>query len=312
MKFHKYIICLILTISICVGVTSCYSDTTNTDSNNGDIESSNEIQTTVLPLESENDSTIKTPDTVLKPITPPNIDGADYSIVKYREQDYMVFNDETPYEMTQPIATVEFSSLQEMKNAVTKGTLNKRQKNIIVDAFERDDAGIMICDFDNLYEPLLPDEFSIKEVSWDGMSYAFYIEASPNMYGWTHYCYEDLFYDYYEHHHNNVMASNKEFLDEGKTVIYYNSNKAAVKEIRYSLSIGGKTIDVDKNYLLSTSLSNLVTSDTIPQSIELYIYSNEGDTETYNFVTLWGFTEDPDDSWLLQFGMTPYVEKGSE
>lgn len=76
--------------------------------------------------------------------------------------------------------------------------------------------------------------------------------------------------------------------------------------LRYSLTVGEKVIVVDKTFRLQMNNSDIVTSSTVPSNIALYCTSDEG----FCYVSLYDFTNDPTDEWLMNFGLQKYVDNG--
>lgn len=107
---------------------------------------------------------------------------------------------------------------------------------------------------------------------------------------------------------DHITITEQEFLDDGKggekTVIYCTTPMASLKIVRYSLDEGNKIFTVEKIFCLEVNHSLLEPSETVPQQIALY--SVEGDE--YYIIHLFGLTEDPSDEWLLDFGLKKYVD----
>ena len=237
--------------------------------------------------------------------------ASDYSIIHSAESWYIVFRDETIYSLPngqQTPATVDFSSVDDFVYSVTNGLLKDWQKEIMVNAFPRDDNGIMICDFNHIYEPVTPSECKLDGVGWAGLNYSFSISVDNDWSGIIHYYtekqYKSVFTaDYVEYFNNqNITITKVETMDNGKVLTHYKTRSGEFMQERYSLTDGEKTFIVDKTYRLSMNNTMIPTSYTVPYNVTLYC--TEGNV---NYVVdLFDFSETPTDSWLLNFGLSPY------
>lgn len=242
----------------------------------------------------------------------------DYTIVSKDGKHNIVFDDIEKYEDSErfkvPLATVDFPSIKAFKDAVTKGTLTDLQKATIAQVFKRDEKGdVLTCDFNNLYEPVLPAEGAVGMVCWKGEEYGFLFGFSSKMHGVFLYeqqgLYNEIYAKEYENSFNNdnVAVTKIENLPDNKQAIYSTTRTADLKNIRFTLSDQGKTFAVDKMFCLrlEPELSALGSvSDTVPVSVTLYCM--EGNQ--YYIINLYDLEEDPTDEWLLSFGITKYVE----
>lgn len=241
------------------------------------------------------------------------IETDDYSIIKENGSYYIVFNDKEQAESygDSQSATVDFESIKEFKDSVIKGLLKDWQKATILSAFPKDKTGILSCDFNNLYEPVTPG--SVSGVYWSGETYAFGLKLDDNTFGVLQYLtaenYSRIYQSEYENYFNadTITVTSTELIDNGeKSITYYKTYASDLRQERYTLKDGSKTIVVDKRYVLTTIYEDLVqTSDTVPANIK--IYCQDGDI--YYIITLHKLIKDPSDEWLLQFGMKRYIDK---
>jgi len=174
-------------------ITETKSDTTSADA-------SDTVETTIV-TESE---TIDTTEYV-----------SSYEIQVIDGQWYMIFNSYEVRPKNYEDDFIEgypmnFESLKDFKDSVLNKELSITQMEYIVRYFERDDIGINVVDFNNLYTPSVPNSWEILEESeiwWsDGLLYKSLEIRSDEYYG-SGYLFvmgEDIFnessnYSYYNH-----------------------------------------------------------------------------------------------------------------
>lgn len=237
---------------------------------------------------------------------------SDYSIISENGEHFIVFDNLAEYQVgNQDIATIDFPNMKEFKDSVTKGKLTDIQKKIMATAFPKNSAGaVKTCDFNNLYVPKLPQGCATNGVSWQGQSYAFGLVLSDNSFGWFNYLPEDQFEsrfqnDYVKYFDKDTISVTKtETLEDGKEATFYSTREGQLMNIRYTLTVGEKTIAVDKTFRLQMNNPELATSSTVPVNVALYCTSEEG----FYYISLYGFTDDPADEWLINFGLQKYVD----
>ena len=239
--------------------------------------------------------------------------GTDYSIVRDNGEYFIIFDDIATYQGDmQELASISFPSMKEFKDTVTKGKLTDSQKRIMATAFKRDDDGkILACDFDNLFVPKLPATGSVTDVSWSGgNNYSFSMNLDGEIFGWYHYLTESEYTELYQRDYlnlferKNINVTSTETIDDNKSVIYSSTSAGEFKDVRFTLSAGEKTFVVDKTYRLKMNDLEIKTSSDVPFSIALYCIDGE---ERY-VISLYGFTSDPSDEWLLSFGIEKFSE----
>ncbi len=279
----RTIICIMLTALICLSLFACAK---GSGDGNSTSESSNVTE-----------------------------NNPDYTLKSENGEHYIVFDDISKYEKNDGssgmiMGELEFSSMRELKDTVTNNKLSDYQKKTVARAFKRNDSNeVLTCDFNNLYVPTTPAEASIDSVYWSGQSYAFSMLFADNACGYLYYItrdsYDNLYRSEFEDFFENKLINISEIDDseEGKTVIYYSTSTGHFKRIRYTLQ-NNKTMVVDKKFCLEINHDMAEASDTVPQSVNLYC--NEGNS--WYRLYLYNLTTDPTDEWLLDFGITPYVE----
>ncbi|MBR6682594.1 MAG: hypothetical protein IKL40_06390 [Clostridia bacterium] len=243
-------------------------------------------------------------------------ENMDYSIVSENGNYSIIFDNPTEYQINnQKLANISFPSMKNFKDSVTKGLLTDSQKQIMATSFKKNaDGSIKSCDFNNLYVPILPETGNTNRVGWSGQSYSFSLSFENGISGTLSCLTESQFESNYQMDYVDVLnretitITKTESLGDGKTAIYHSTSTGKLKKIRYSLTIEEKTIIVDKTFRLQMDNPNLETSDTIPSDITMYCTENGQNYTIY----LYGFTEDPTDSWLSKFGITAFKDADFE
>ena len=241
----------------------------------------------------------------------------DYTLLKNENGCYLTFDDISKYQNNSSsggavVANVEFKSLKEFKDTVTKGLLTDDQKNIIT-RFSNNNNIIQTCDFNNLYEPIVPKECNLGNIYWSGTSYSFDISLDSGAFGGVTYLSKedyDILYELYENFFNNdlmTITSVEEI--NGEIITNYKTSSAVLKNIRYATEVGNRTVIIEKEYCIESAYSDLLgfIAD-VPYSITLYCI--EGNK--YYRVSISDLKYDPSYEWLLQFGLKRYVENDHE
>lgn len=297
MKFKiKSLICIVLSIITCFGLVSCNEPTSKVDNQTETKETHQE------PYYSED---------------------MDYSLKKVDGKNYLIFDDPALYPVynqqfgSVPVPSVTFSTMKEFKDGVARGFLTEDQKKTVAQ-FDRDDTNnILVCDFENLYEPALPNSVDLDYVSWKGETYTCIFKFSEsNVRGYLDYLKDDQYDALYQSEYvnffdgSNITVTKTENLDNGKVATYYKTSTSELKRVRYVLNQGDKTIMVDKHFLIETQATGMFVppvSSVIPYRVDLYCTD-----EAQKFlITLSNLTEDPTDEWLLEFGLEKYVDDGT-
>ena len=291
MKTKIYcLICIVISIAMCISLSACSTQVSSDDDLNDDGSKFNEKD--VYDTTHDNDS--------------------DYMLICDNDAFLIVFDDLNSYQVdNQETATIDFATMKEFKDTVTKGLLTDTQKRIMATAFQKNNAGaIMTCDFKNLYVPKLPSGGAVNSVSWEGQSYSFDLTLNDGVFGWLTYLTESQYNSKYQEAYLNyfskdtITVTKTETLEDGKVASYYTTRAGQLMNLRYSLTVGEKVIVVDKTFRLQMNNSDLVTSSTIPSNIALYCTSEEG----FCYISLYDFTDDPTDEWLLSFGLQKYLD----
>lgn len=238
-------------------------------------------------------------------------DQIDYKLIEQSEKNYIIFDNMQIYQNDglSQLATLEFENLAALKNAVTNGKLAEWQKKVVATAFEKNDIGVLTCDFNKLWEPFVPDGCMIDGVSWAGESYSFFVATTSEVFGFIHSYtseqYQEIFQNDFENFFNNTLinVTEKIEIDSNKVATKYSTASGNLMQIRYNKSFDDKTIVVDETYRLQMNNDSIATSGTVPSNITLYCVENEA----YYVIDLFGFTEYPSEEWLSGFGMKVFI-----
>ena len=279
-----------------------------------DVSESESVETTAGEKETDEETSEQTTteETTVTPETennePYEIKVDDYTLIKNENGCYLTFDDISKYQNNSSngssvLGEIIFGSVKEFKDTVTKGLLTDWQKEI-VSRFENVGDNIQTCDFNNLYEPKLPQGSNAKEVYWNGTAYSYLVMMSDQSFGYvrcyTKEMYDEIFQSKYEDFFNQdtITVTGTEVID-GKEITYYKTSTGVSSyNERYTLTNGNKTVTVDKIFY-SSNMLNRVT-----------LYCTDG--FLHYTVTLHKLTEDPTDEWLLEFGLKPYIENDHE
>lgn len=248
-----------------------------------------------------------------------------YSITEEDGSYYLNFSDgnEPPEWYSSQEAGLLFDSLTEMQNVFLNNKLTEDQICQIKDSFSKDSQGrIQICDMNHLQQPVLSSDLALGMVELTGQNYAFFVNSihtdsvssdSPILSAGSYFqcltkeSYDSIFERKYEDFFEQKtvhLTSTTEGPDRNSTVYDYYTNSAELRQIRYVLTVGSKTLYIDEGYRLNIVDDLLPVSDTVPSRIEIFGCDNG----RYFHVYLSGFSERPSVEWLSSFGLTDFVK----
>lgn len=234
------------------------------------------------------------------------VESWNYTIIEQNGKNYIVFEDPTVYQIwAVDVATVEFNSLADFKDSVMNDKLSVWDKQIMITVFEKDEVGILTPDFNNLFEPYMPDEFQVDGLSWEGTYYAFGISSPSEVWGRVSSCSQENYNEIVQRdferlfNQDTVWIEGAIEMDDEKSITTYSTVKNSRTYTKYTLSDENKTMLV-----VERTFGSEIDTDTVPETITLYC--TEGDV--HYVVNLYDFQERPSTSWLLEFGMQPYVD----
>ena len=201
---------------------------------------------------------------------------------------------------------VMFDSVEEMKNDIE--SLNFTEEELeAIETFDRDDEGrIMICDLDQLYQPVFPSDLPEYRVVWKGVNYGFlfgYVN-DPNRIE-----FELTSQEYYEREVGNLLdednyAEMTPQIEEDRdaTVYYYTATvyqdgvhtDVERKQVLYTYNKDGNTFYVYEYYD--------VASNPAPKYID--VYGAVADKFVHLHVS--NLTVRPSIEWLSSFGLEEF------
>ena len=229
----------ILIATLCIGLMGCNlinNGLGNTETNKTD-EKTDDVPP---PTDNKNPNDTNPTDTNEGNTNPDNVISWNYTIIEEEGQNYIVFEDPAVYEYEgqQQLASVQFNSLTEFKESVTNNKLSASDKEIVA-TFERDEVGILTPDFNNLFEPDIPNDCTIGLISWEGIYYSFGVSTSSEAFGFiTGYSqekYNEIFQEDFENYFDqDTIISITETIetDDGKTITTYRTSMAELRNIR--------------------------------------------------------------------------------
>lgn len=83
---------------------------------------------------------------------------------------------EFPDELEKPIGCgmqkyIYYSSMDEFYSKVTSLDFSEKEVSRMRNNFSHNDIGIYLCDMNNLYQPILPDDCTVENIAWTGNQY---------------------------------------------------------------------------------------------------------------------------------------------
>lgn len=244
-----------------------------------------------------------------------SIEVSDYVLTGNPQDGYYIrFSKEYSSESTLPgmeTTDIQFDSIQDFATTVLEGNLSEYQKGKISRVFPSNDQGAITCDFANLQEVVLPDGMIHKDFYWSGAVYSQFFGTEEDTYGnvivYTKDSYDAKYQKDYVNRLNksSVTVSKKEKVsDRNASVIYFSTQLADMKCVRYELISGNKTYLVSEEYLLSAYAADQEwVSETVPYRIHMYCT----DGNNYYVVNLYHLESRPTSEWLLSFALSKYV-----
>ncbi len=309
------VLCFILALIFCFSAVSCDGgDFMPEVSGNGESSSAEASGEATEDLETSGE--ITEGDETSGEVT--EIVNMDYSVVLKNGVPYLVFDDPSKYGVGQSSGGIipgfiEFASAKAFKDAIAKGTLTEADKRLMARIFVKDDTGaVKLPDFNDFYEPTLPDGFvsSFIHYLWDG-GYYYYINHPSTIGGRSlivAYCGDEWTEEYdkeYKTWYTDLYTKEDIKIETSgnKEIIQQKYGQTESKYVRYTLVSGTKTMIVDKEYLISTASSLATPSSTVPYNIT--VYCTDG---PIRFILKMDYLdEDVPDDIILQIGLKKFV-----
>ncbi len=237
---------------------------------------------------------------------------SDYSLVKTSNpyQYYISFDDISRYERFSGlggsfIACLSFDNMHEFKTSVRGWRLTDAQKRNLVRSFEKNENGFKSCNFDNLYIPVTPGDYTCGAVNWYGSNYIVSVKGGDyNAEVQIYNAWQEEFVDYFKrwcvdkiyNYTSAGIEKIEEVEDRNARVIYHHGQKY----ILYTIQDEVKTLIVNEEYQ---------TKDAeCPARIRLYCFG----VDCSYMVYIYSPTSRPSVEWLLEFGVEPYVDTPAE
>lgn len=214
---------------------------------------------------------------------------------------------------SQELASIDFSSMDEMYRRLKTGDLTPQQIYVVKNTFTHTEKGIVFPNVNHLLIPVLPDGCfadyvtvidDVYSVDFHVPDHTFSGGASIRDEGQYRALYEKDYTNVYDNDNlMNITISSGEFDGIPCEIGDYQTKAASLRNVRFTLETGGKTLSILITYCLDSYRGNIPESDTHPNSIAIYC-EQEGKFAT---VKLSDFQFAPTVEWLSSFGLTPYV-----
>ena len=239
-------------------------------------------------------------------------------VLKVENGQYLMeFTEKAPsFSGSQTIFWPEFSSVEEMKNAIETGDFSDLEMEALRMFAKKNESGdVLVCDLDNILEPLVPTGFLLEHITWHGLDYTFYYtevdgriaiqlhnsERNKKMF-------EEEYINFLNNPNVTLTASDTE-PERNATIYYYETYIAKLKEIQYVIQTEDKTYYIDEFYMVSRKdgRDHSDYSDTVPQYVQVW-----GTDKGIEFYAMIDIDERPSMEFLSQIGIRKYVETETE
>lgn len=244
-----------------------------------------------------------------------NSGESDYTLIETNGEWHLVFDDMSVYadgeKSAVDVCTLSFGGVKEMKDAIKSGDLEEWQKKIVATSFGKDQAGIKVPNLEKLYVPKIPAGGVVDCVIWAGEVYSFSVTLDENTFGMIHVYtdkqYTNVFASDYENYFekDTISVLDTETLDDGRSVTYYSTKAAQLMQVRYVKTEGSKTFTIDKTYRYNEEDPDVECNYSLTN---VTMYCEDG--EKKYVADLFGFIEEPTDTWLLTFDLSEYIDNG--
>lgn len=322
-KSVLFVLLLLLVLTSCTAVTPPVETSASTGTNGIEtgtessvpVETTPETQTEIsIQEEMTEANTEPNEPTVTIPIGSFSTDA--YTVTQVSDQYYLNFldgnDDSAESNPSLSITTVFFPSVAAMKHAILTNSFSKAELQIIKNSFSKNENGIMICDLNRLYEPVLPEGYTLDGVTWEGAGYELKIkgnEASGG--GHIQFRSQDTWDSVYQYEMEqlskfNLLQQESSTYDGASSETYvYTTGAAKLKDVYLTIPSENRSTPtkVIMHYCLEHSDPEYSVSDTVPRTVEIY-----GEDNGQHFKVLFlSPTTAPTVEWLSSFGITPCV-----
>ena len=323
-KSVLFVLLLLLVLTSCTAVTPPVETSSSTGTNEIEtgtessvpVETTPETQTEISLREEMTEANTKPNEPT---VTIPNgsFSTDAYTVTQVSDQYYLNFldgnDDSAESNPSLSITTVFFPSVASMKHAILTNSFSKAELQIIKNAFSKNENGIMICDLHRLYEPVLPEGYTLDGVTWEGAGYELKIkgnEASAG--GYIQFRSQDTWDSVYQYEMEQltkfeILQHESSTYDGASSETYvYTTGAAKLKDVYLTIPSENRSTPtkVIMHYCLEHSDPEYSVSDTVPRTVEIY-----GEDNGQHFkVLILSPTTAPTVEWLSSFGITPYVD----
>jgi len=218
---------------------------------------------------------------------------------------------------SESVEYIHFSSMDEFYTRVTEMDFSEEELKKIR-GFRKDENGIIVCDMDNLYRMVLPNDVTLENIAWYGDGYATVWSSSSVAKG-------SAFLYNSEKRFENTMRdtfSDDIFDRDDIEVLNYTETQNSDYEIKkwtynyiteegsfksrtevYDGYNNGMRNKIIIKYALDRQANYESGSDSIPKEVNIF---TQGD-DWYCWNVMIGVESPLDIDWLMSFGIEPYV-----
>lgn len=199
-----------------------------------------------------------------------------------------------------------FETVAEMKEKILSGEIPEESLSGL--RARTDEKNMLeICDPDNLFDLLLPNDLEYEYIEWYGASYKFVLD-SRNLTGHVYFCDESRYTKAYDEEFSyyttfdgvNILEDNT-VADRNARVIHYTNGTGEYMNISYSVPTETGKVCVSERYCLMHYFGGIDESESVPFSVR--IFGDEGDRYFYGFFVR--FAERPSQEWFASFTLDP-------
>ena len=243
-------------------------------------------------------------------------------VLKVENGQYLMeFTEKAPsFSGSQTIFWPEFSSVEEMKNAIETGDFSDLEMEALRMFAKKNESGdVLVCDLNNIQDGVVPDDFKLTNVQWTGSNYTLTYRADKEAFigivlfddDYYKSSFDEYYSNYLEYHTVKLTGQGQE-PERNATVYYYESPSTKLKQIQYVIQSEEKTYYVNEYYATgrtdgSPSTTTDDHSDTVPQYVQVW-----GTDKGIEFYAMIDINERPSMEFLSQIGIRKYVETETE
>lgn len=206
--------------------------------------------------------------------------------------------------------TPRFSSLKEMHDKFTTGSLDAELLSSLV-TYYCDDSGMWeICDLNHLFDCQLPGDVTAESVLLYGTTYSWTLKSEIFTNGTMMFCTQEEYDKHFDHYSGDqngnppgaiTIHAKEQISDRNATEYHYSNNIGEFKLLKYQIKLRDKSLYITEKYQLSLPGGNTET-DIVPRTLEISIEENG----VLAHIWLDGLCQRPTIQWITFFGLNPF------